>query len=98
MVAGLALAGPAAAERSEGWPGTEPVDGLYVVLLLGGIPLALFVVIIVLTLLPSLMRGESLTPGGPTVEDQWLGGPRASAELAAPDGATSAAGGASGSW
>ncbi|CAN5489717.1 hypothetical protein BH09ACT12_BH09ACT12_13130 [soil metagenome] len=94
----LALAGPASAEPSEGWPATEPVDGLHALLLLGGIPLLLFVVIVVATLVPSLIRGESLTAGGSTVEDQWLGGPRTSGELAAPDGEHSAAGGASGRW
>ena len=94
----VALAAPASAEPSEGWPATEPVDPLHVILLLGGIPVLLFVVIAVATYLPALIRGESIAPGGPTVEDQWLGGPRTSGELAAPDGATSAAGGASGSW
>jgi hypothetical protein len=94
----VALAGPASAEPSEGWPATEPIDGLEVLLLLVGIPVLLFVVIVVATYLPAMIRGESLTPGGPTVEDQWLGGRRPSAQLAAPDGETSAAGGASGRW
>lgn len=94
----VVLAGPAAAEPSEGWPSTEPVDGLRTLLLLGGIPLLLFVAILVLTYVPALVRGESVAPGGSTVEDQWLGGPRTSGELAAPDNETSAAGGASGRW
>lgn len=92
------LAGPASAEPAEGWPSTEPVDGLHALLLLGGIPVLLFVVIVVATYLPALIRGESIAPGGPHVDDQWLGGPRTSGELAAPDGETSAAGGASGRW
>ncbi len=64
-----------------------------------GIPVLLFVVIALLAYLPALIRGEDVTPGGATVEDQWLGGPRAAAgELAAPDGATSEAGGAGARW
>lgn len=94
----VALAGPASAEPAEGWPATEPVDGLNALLLLGVVPLALFVVIVVLTYLPAMLRGESIAPGAQGVDDQWLGGPRTSGELAAPDGETSAAGGASGRW
>lgn len=94
----VVLAAPASAEPSEGWPPTDPVEPLRVVLLLGGIPLLLFVVIMALTYLPALIRGDSIAPGGPSVEDQWLGGPRTSGELAAPDGETSLAGGASGRW
>lgn len=94
----VALAGPASAEPAEGWPETEPVDASQFLLLLVGIPLLLFVVIAVATYLPALIRGESIAPGGPSVEDQWLGGPRPTGELAAPDSETSAAGGASGRW
>jgi hypothetical protein len=94
----VAVAAPASAEPAEGWPETEQVDVLQALLLLGGIPLLLFVGIMVLTYLPALVRGESVAPGGPTVEDQWLGGRRPTAQLAAPDDETSAAGGASGRW
>ena len=94
----VVVAGPVAAEPSEGWPANDPVDPLHAILLLGGVPLALFIVIAVATYLPALIRGENITPGGPTVEDQWLGGPRTSGELAAPDSEASVAGGASGRW
>ena len=57
------------------------VDRLHAFLLLGGIPVLLFVLIVVVTYLPALMRGESVTPGGSSVEDQWLGGRRSDAEL-----------------
>lgn len=97
-VGAVTWAGSASAEPSEGWPTSEPVDGLHTLLLLGGIPVLLFIVIVVATYLPALIRGESIAPGGSTIEDQWLGGPRTPGELAAPDGANSAAGGASGSW
>jgi hypothetical protein len=88
-----------------GWsPDPEDVDKLQAVLLLGGVPLLLFVGITLAVYVPSLVRGESIAPGSPTVENQWLGGPRTSAgELAGP-GAGSAdeqdpdSGGASGRW
>ncbi len=95
----LALASPAAAEPSEGWPDSAPVDMLNALLVLGGIPLLLFVVITVAVYLPAMVRGERLAPGTPAVDNQWLGGPRKSAgELAAPDTESSEAGGASGRW
>jgi hypothetical protein len=88
-----------------GWnPDPEDVDKLQAVLLLGGVPLLLFVGITLAVYVPSLVRGESLSPGAPAVENQWLGGPRTTAgELSAPEsaGAESAdpeAGGASGRW
>ena len=71
------------------------------VLILVGIPLLLFVLITIAVYLPSLVRGESIAPGAPAVEDQWLGGPRTSAgELTAPATPEDAddSGGASGRW
>ncbi len=95
------LASSASAEPSEGWPEADPIDKLDALLLLGGIPLLLLVAITVAVYVPALMRGERIAPGAPSVENQWLGGPRKSAgELAAPDtdSTTSEAGGASGRW
>lgn len=98
-VTSLLIAGPASADVPEFWPENEPVEPVNAILLLAGIPLLLIVVITIAVYLPGLMRGESLAPGGGTTEDQWIGGPRpASGELAAPDTATSEAGGASGRW
>ena len=95
----LALAGPAAAEPAEGWPVAPAVDPLHVVLVLVGIPLGLALVIAVAVYVPAMIRGERLAPGAPSLEDQWLGGPRrAHGELAAPDDETSKAGGASARW
>ena len=95
----LALAAPASAEASEGWPASEPVDMLHAVLLLAGVPILLFVAIASAVYVPALVRGERIAPGAAPVHNQWLGGPRKSAgELAGPDGATSEAGGASGRW
>jgi hypothetical protein len=90
---------PASADTPEGWPEEEAIDLVEVLLVFGGIPLLIFVVIMALIYGPPLARGESVRPGGPEVESQWLGGPRKSAgELAAPDSEDSKAGGAGGRW
>lgn len=95
----LGLAGPASADVPEGWSDPAPVSPLHALLLLGGVPLLLFVVIALLVLVPGLMKGERLTPGAASHEDQWFGGPRSgTAELAAPDNDESQAGGASARW
>ncbi len=96
-------AGPAAADtpnpQGGDWPAEESVDLLQALLLLGGVPLLVFLVISALVLGPALARGESLAPGQHVAESQWLGGPRkATGELAAPDTEDSHAGGAGGRW
>lgn len=104
-VAGLALAlsvavaGPASAVEPEFWEETEAIDKLGAVLLLGGVPLLLALLIAIAVYVPALARGERVAPGAPQVADQWLGGPRKTAgELAGPDSEDSRAGGASGRW
>jgi hypothetical protein len=95
----LALAAPAGASVPEGWDEPASVDKLGMILLLGGVPLLLAVLIAIGVYVPALARGERVAPGAPQVENQWLGGPRKSAgELAGPDSADSQAGGASGRW
>lgn len=99
MAAILATAGPASADTPEGWPKEESIDFVHMILLFGGLPLLLFVVIVALVYGPPLARGESVRPGQQQLESQWLGGPRkAAGELAAPDGEDSKAGGAGGTW
>ena len=72
---------------------------VHALLVLGGIPLLLFLAIAVAVYIPSLVRGERIAPGTPAVENQWLGGPRSgTAELQGPDSADADAGGASGRW
>ena len=67
--------------------------------MLAGVPLLLFVLIVLAVYLPALVRGERVKPGAPAVEDQWFGGPRkGTAELAGPDNEDSQAGGASARW
>jgi hypothetical protein len=95
----LALAAPAGADVPEQWDNEAPIDKLHAILVLGGIPLLLALIIVAAVYLPALVRGERVAPGTSPVDDQWLGGPRKSAgELAGPDSDTSQAGGASGRW
>jgi hypothetical protein len=98
-VASLVLATPASADVPEFWDKADPIDKLEAILLLGGVPLLLMVVITFLVYAPSIIRGERIAPGHAGTENQWLGGPRKRAgELAAPDTEDSQAGGASGRW
>ena len=95
----LVVAAPAVADVPEGWSDPESVSMLHVLLVMVGVPLALFVLILLAVYVPAAARGERLKPGAPSVENQWLGGPRKSAgELAAPDNEESRAGGASARW
>ncbi len=97
VVAVTGLAAPASADVPEGWSNPDDVSTLYALLLLGGAPLVLFVVIVVLTYLPAMVRGEKLTPGA--ADDQWFGGPREGAEeLESGATTTEETGGARGSW
>ncbi|MCW2792149.1 MAG: hypothetical protein JWO76_1247 [Nocardioides sp.] len=95
----VALAGPASADVPEGWSDPDPVSPLHAILLLGGVPLLLFVLITLAIYIPALIRGERVAPGSAAMDDQWFGGPRkGTAELAGPDTDDSEAGGASGRW
>lgn len=95
----IGLAGPASADVPEGWSNPARVSTLHALLVLGGIPLLLFLLITLAVYVPGLVRGERVKPGAPTVEDQWFGGPRkGTSELAGPDTDESKAGGASGRW
>lgn len=99
----LVTAGTASADTPEPRPGSwEPkpdIDLMHGFLVLGGIPLLVFVVIVLLYVGPALARGEDLSVNALEPENQWLGGPRkAHAELAAPDAHDSKAGGAGGQW
>ncbi|MCF6376960.1 hypothetical protein L2K70_05035 [Nocardioides KLBMP 9356] len=100
------LAVPAHADVPEGWGGEtqhRSLDFLHALGLYLGAPLLLFVLIALAVYIPAMVRGEKLLPdhGGPGghPEGQWIGGPRQGvAELPAPDGDDSRAGGASGRW
>jgi hypothetical protein len=98
LVSGLAL--PAGAEVPEGWSHPENVDALHALLVLGGIPLALFILIGLAVYLPSVMRGEGIAPA--QAEDHWLGGSdKTAGELQSARAAGTEAdetGGGSGTW
>jgi hypothetical protein len=82
-----------------GWSDPKDVNMVHALLLLGGVPLLLILVITIAVYLPSLVRGERIAPGQPPVENQWLGGPRTgTAELKGPESEDADAGGASGRW
>src|SRR6476620_562353 len=87
------LSAPAHADVPEGWGGqTQPfeLDPLHALGLYLGLPLLLFALY-----LPAMVRGEKLLPDYSAGEPQWIGGPRQGvAELPAPDGQDSRAGGA----
>lgn len=96
------VAAPAHADVAVGWSDPEDVDALQALLLLGGVPLLLFVLIALAVYVPAMVRGESLKPAGAgsgaAAEAQWLGGPRASAKELASDTTDDGAGGARGRW
>jgi hypothetical protein len=83
-----------------GWETKPPVNDLHAWLTFVGIPVLVLLIISALILAPALARGEKLFYAAPTEpEGQWLGGPRkAVGELAEPDTADSAAGGAGSTW
>lgn len=100
-LAGLVVTGlPAHADVPVGFSDPDPVNPLHAVLVIAVIPAALIALIFAAVYLPSLLRGEDVTPAGtPPGPDQWLGGPRrGTAELAGPDGDQTKAGGARGTW
>ena len=82
-----------------GWSNPPDVNVVHALLVLGGIPILLFVGIVVAVYVPSLVRGERIAPGAAPLQNQWLGGPRTGvAELKGPDAGDADAGGASGRW
>ncbi|HYF71448.1 MAG TPA: hypothetical protein VD864_01435, partial [Nocardioides sp.] len=99
LVAGtlvLAASGPASADVPEGWETPDPVDPTHALLVLGGIPLLLFVVITLLVLAQGRSRRERTAVVGHGAEDHWFGGPRqGTAELSGPAEDDSATGGTS---
>ena len=91
------LAAPSNAEIPEGWSDPPQVDNLKALLLLGGVPLTLFVVITLLVMAPSLAKGDH--SGGESGDGEWFGGPRSGTkELEEASSDPSETGGASGRW
>jgi hypothetical protein len=99
ITAASALAAVTPMDTPVNWSDPKDVNMVHALLLLGGIPLLLFVLITVAVYVPSLVRGERIAPGQSPVENQWLGGPRTgTAELKGPESEDAEAGGASGRW
>lgn len=100
LLAGAAiLAAPASADVPEGFSNPDSVSVIPALLLFGGLPLVLFVLIGLAVYVPAIARGERVAPGVAPMNDQWLGGPRqGTLQLAGPDGDESEAGGARGRW
>lgn len=97
IASSVLLAGPANAGVPEDWSNPEEVDNLHALLLLGGVPLLLFVLIALAVYLPSFAK--SVATPEPGAGNEWIGGPRRTVdELAGPDSEASKAGGASGRW
>ncbi len=96
-VAAALIASPASADVPEGWSNPEKVDVLHALLVFGGLPILIVLVVVILGMLPKLIKGEKiLSPSGSSTA-QWVGGPGAgAAEL--PAGGEHTTGGASGSY
>jgi hypothetical protein len=102
------LAGAAHADPPESWENTPSVSPLHVILLLGVAPVALFVIITLLVMLPGMSRGSTYSPSQVwRGEPEWFGGPATGlaavdqAEQPAPTGSGapgSDRGGAGGRW
>lgn len=96
-ITAVLLAGPAHADVPEGWSNPADVDMLDAILLLAGVPLLISALLALAVYLPAMIRGEKLTPGEASVDNQWFGGPReGSRELGSAE--DSETGGARGSW
>lgn len=105
----MGTAGTAMADAPDTWQNTPHVSATYTLVVLGGIPLLLFLVITLLVYLPSMRKRESAGDGW-RGQSEWFGGPRgglATADRSAPPavtggsqapGAESVRGGDSGRW
>ncbi len=75
-VGSLLLAPPALAAPPVTWNDPEPMSTLQALLIFAGIPLALVLVITLLVMAPSLVRGDRQQRGVSSwTEPQWFGGP-----------------------
>ncbi len=97
----LTYAGAASADVPERWSDPDDVSLLHALLVLGGVPLAVTVVLALAVYLPSVVRGESVAPAGARADDEWFGGRRDAGralESGKSDTSSDETGGASGSW
>ena len=79
----VTAAGPALAEAPQQWQKSPSVPPLHFLLVIFVIPAGLFIVITLLVLLPSMIRGQKYEPGlAWRNEPEWFGGPRGGVETA----------------
>lgn len=77
------LTSTAFAEPPASWEDPPSVSPAHVILLLGVVPVGLFLLITLLVYLPSMSKGEHYQPGQPwRSEPEWFGGPRGGLEAA----------------
>jgi hypothetical protein len=70
------LAGPAFADEPADWPPTDNGSTVHALLLLFGVPFLIFIVIVTLTYLPSMVRGQRYEPSTAWRDQhEWFGGP-----------------------
>lgn len=98
VTAAALVSAPAQADVPEGWSNPEEVDMLGALLLLGGVPLLLFVLITLAVYLPAMVRGDRLTPDHKSPQAQWLGGPQPGGKELGGVSEPSETGGAGGRW
>lgn len=67
---------PAAADTPTTWPEPDPMSTLHALLLFVGVPAGLFVVIALLVMAPSVVKGPRYRPGlSWWAKPEWFGGP-----------------------
>lgn len=99
VVGSLTLANAAVADTPEAWADAPDHSGFDYLLVLVLIPLGIALVVSLLTVLPSLIKGEKYEPGDNwRGEDEWFGGPRQGIEASGPAEIGGDRGGASGNW
>lgn len=83
-VVAVGMPSVAQAAPPTGWNNNAGASPLEVLLVLGGIPLAVIAVVALLTYLPSMIRRQATDPGLAFSEHpQWFGGPGSGFELPA---------------
>lgn len=95
----VSLSGTAFADTPASWADAPKHGALAYLLVLLLIPGGIAIVVSVLTVLPSLIRGESLEKGDAwRTGEEWFGGPRQGLEAADHEESEAGKGGASGHW
>ncbi len=95
----VGTAGTAYADTPASWADAPEHGAFDYLLLLLLIPAGLAVIITLLTVLPSLIHGESHEKGDAwRTEEEWFGGPRDGLQTSDREGTEAGKGGASGNW